>query len=157
MKILNDLSIPTWSLPLFFCQIPQKTAILTLMTNIVMNVTYHHDNDLIMFLQYSPIGISLAFIFPIIYPFGIDGNIDEKHLEFQEYQQLNIVILSFQILFINHSSPLIYLNVLYKLSTYQSVFYILISPPLTSMSKVSATIYYYSNCLLPTQVSKDIV
>ena len=53
---------------------------LTSMKNIVMNVTYHHDNDLIMFLQYSPIGISLAFMLPKISPIGIDGNIDEKHL-----------------------------------------------------------------------------
>ena len=44
--------------PLFFYQIPQKIAMLTLMTNTVLNVTYHHDNDLIIFLQYSPIGIS---------------------------------------------------------------------------------------------------
>ena len=50
------------------------------MTNIVMNVTYHHDNDIIMFLQYSPIEVSLTFMLPRISPFGIDGNIDEKHL-----------------------------------------------------------------------------
>ena len=53
---------------------------LTSMTNTIINVTYHHDNDLIMFLQYSPIGISLAVMLPTISPFGIDGNIDEKHL-----------------------------------------------------------------------------
>ena len=51
--MLNDMSVPTWSLPFFFYQIPQKIAMLTYMTNIAMNVTYHHDNDLIMFLQYS--------------------------------------------------------------------------------------------------------
>ena len=41
--------------PLYFCQIPLKTAMLTSMKNTVMNVTYRHDNDLIMFLQYFPI------------------------------------------------------------------------------------------------------
>jgi hypothetical protein len=45
-----------------------------------MNVTYNHNNDLIMFLQYSHIEVSLAFMLPTISPFGIDGNIDEKHL-----------------------------------------------------------------------------
>ena len=53
---------------------------LTSMINIVMNVIYHHDNDLIMFLQYSPIGISSSFMLLTISSFDIDGNIDEKHL-----------------------------------------------------------------------------
>lgn len=40
-----------------------KHAMLTSMTNSIMNVTYHHQTNL-----------------PTISPFGIDGNIDEKHL-----------------------------------------------------------------------------
>ena len=53
------------------------------MTNTVMNVTYHHDNDLFMFLQYSPTEVSLTFMLPKISLFGIDGNIDEEHQEDQ--------------------------------------------------------------------------
>ena len=34
------------------------------MKNIVMNVAYHPDNDLFMFQQYSPIGISSTFMLP---------------------------------------------------------------------------------------------
>ena len=53
---------------------------LTSITNTIMNVTYHHDNDIIMFQEYSPIGISLAFMLLKISPFGIDSSIDEKDL-----------------------------------------------------------------------------
>ena len=111
---------------------------------------------IVTYLQYSPIRISLAFLLATIFPFGIDGNIDEKHLvpriPTKDYS-------SFQILFINHSPPLIYLNVLFvKLS-----FYVVILPnimysyqtcpivmllffmPNFSMSKVLVTNFIASN------------
>ena len=97
---------------LFFCQTPWKTAMLTPMTNRVMNVTYHHDNDLIMFLQYSPMGISSTFILPIISPFSIDGNIDEKH-QVPRIPTVQVCYPFFSNPLHQSLSPLIYLNVLY--------------------------------------------
>jgi len=50
------------------------------MKNSIMNVTYHYSNISIVLL----VGISVAFMLPTylltIFPFGIDGNIDEKNL-----------------------------------------------------------------------------
>ena len=134
---------------------------LTSMTKIV-NVTYHHDNDLIIFLQYSPIGISSAFILPTVSPFGIDGNIDEKYLvpriptlkdwylffsnplhqllspiDIPQCALYHAIISPFNILYIK----------LFFMPLYQTIFHVVISPPLTSMSKVSTTIYLCNNCL----------
>ena len=55
--------------------------------------------------KYSPIEISSSFMFPTISPFGIDGNIDEKHLV-PRIQLAKDCYISFQIIFINHSSML---------------------------------------------------
>ena len=76
----NYLSVPTWSLLLFFCQIPQKIAMLTSMTKSFMNVTYHDSNISKIFTHRKFISIHASNNLSTISPFDIDGNIDEKHL-----------------------------------------------------------------------------
>ena len=60
--------------PLFFYQIPHKTAMLTSMTNKIMNVTY----IIVKFLQYSPIGISSTFMLPTRITFGCQPSLESR-------------------------------------------------------------------------------
>lgn len=53
---------------------------LTSMTNSVMNVTYHHSNISTILPHRNTIRIHASNNLTTISSFGIDGNIDEKHL-----------------------------------------------------------------------------
>ena len=70
---------------------------LTSIKNTAMNATYSHTNNLpnsLTMLGYSPIEISLASMLTIS-PFGIDGNIDEKHLSSNNTKHTNLLLYSF--------------------------------------------------------------
>ena len=66
--------------PLFFYQTPQKIAMLISMTNLVMNVTYYHSNISTILPHRNIISIHASKNRSKISPFGIDGNIEERHL-----------------------------------------------------------------------------
>ena len=125
---------------------------LTTMTNIVMNATHNHAINLSnapTMLGYSPIGISSTFMLTI-FPFGIDGNINAKHLSSKNTKytifsnllhQSNLASFSSINTTCSHFSPILL----------HRIFFMYTLSPLTSMSKVK--VHYITTQLL--QQCKD--